>query len=346
MIITESSFISILSDGSQARKTGKEKELILIRVERNGHPEYMVVSLLDMSRFGGSTANAIMAGINSLFQDEKSVFYMNPQQFKWKLISATADGANVNFGQYIGVLSQLSFDRPWLLKIHCINHRIELTVKTALSNRALEEVDEFYRANFYLLRNSGKIKQMTIEGATTIGITYYNLPKIHGTRFIGHRRRGFTSLLEVWPAFVMAYESFCADKNNKSATRAKVKGLLKKFHSYDVLVIVETYLDLLEIIVPTSKVFETNELLPHEIPPTIKTTLMTLEMKMGEIGEEQEFIDSFVCRYRVTNTNDEISGEFIRAGDKRKRADNQEILEVKVPMKKIKADTAVTKVPF
>ena len=31
--------MSILSDGSQARKTGKEKELVLIRCERNGIPD-------------------------------------------------------------------------------------------------------------------------------------------------------------------------------------------------------------------------------------------------------------------------------------------------------------------
>ena len=38
MIIGSSNFMSILTDGSQARKTGSEKELVLIRTERNGIP--------------------------------------------------------------------------------------------------------------------------------------------------------------------------------------------------------------------------------------------------------------------------------------------------------------------
>ena len=96
---------------------------------------------------------------------------------------------SINFGQYSGVLSQLKEDRPWMLKIHCINHRVELSVKSAFSHPLLDNVDKFYKSNFYLLRNSGKLKEMIREAAATIGIAFYNLPKIHGRRFIGHRRK-------------------------------------------------------------------------------------------------------------------------------------------------------------
>ena len=83
-IIKQSNFLSLLSDGSQARKTSKEKELILLRTQRNGHPEYLVISLLEMSRFGGATANAIIDGINSIFQDKKSKFYMSSDEFTYE----------------------------------------------------------------------------------------------------------------------------------------------------------------------------------------------------------------------------------------------------------------------
>lgn len=68
IILASSEFMSILSDGSQARKTGKEKELVLVRCERNGIPTYMVLSLLEMQEFGGVGADAIVRGINSLFE--------------------------------------------------------------------------------------------------------------------------------------------------------------------------------------------------------------------------------------------------------------------------------------
>ena len=45
-------------------------------------------------------------------------------------MSATADGASVNFGAYNGLLTKIAATRPWLLKIHCSNHRTELAIKT------------------------------------------------------------------------------------------------------------------------------------------------------------------------------------------------------------------------
>ena len=191
-----------------------------------------------------------------------------------------------------------------MVKVSCINHRVELSVKSAFSRPLLDNVVEFYKSNFYLLRNSGKLKEMIREAAATIGIAFYNLPKIHGTRFIGHQRTGLTSLLETWPALVMAYESYTADNQNFAATRAKVTSLLKKFHSYDFLVTVKRYLDLLEVMVPVSKIFETNEL---------------SEMKIDEIGKEDEFLDGYVCRYEVAavDGDDCVSDEFVRAGEKR-----------------------------
>ena len=150
---------------------------------------------------------------------------------------------------FTGVLTQLKEDRSWMLKIRCTNHRVDLSVKSAFSHSLLDNIDEFYKINFYLLRNSGKLKEMIFEAAATIGITFYNLPKIHGTRFIDHQKRALASILETQPAIVAAYESYATDNHNIAATRAKVTSLLMKFR-YDFFVIVETYLDLLEVTIP------------------------------------------------------------------------------------------------
>ena len=49
----------MLSNVSQVRKTGNEKELVLLRVERFGIPVYFVVSLLDMATFDGTNADTL-----------------------------------------------------------------------------------------------------------------------------------------------------------------------------------------------------------------------------------------------------------------------------------------------
>jgi hypothetical protein len=116
---------------------------------------------------------------------------MDLEDYQNKVVSATADGASVNMGCYRGVLTQLK-DRVWLLILHCINHRIELAVKDSFKEEsAFDEVEEFYISLFYYLKNSGAIKAYIVAAANTIDITHYVLPKITGTRFVGHRRKAF-----------------------------------------------------------------------------------------------------------------------------------------------------------
>ena len=51
-ILVDAKFFTTLSDGSQAKKTGLDMELMLTRTERNGIPVYFVTSLATMSEFG------------------------------------------------------------------------------------------------------------------------------------------------------------------------------------------------------------------------------------------------------------------------------------------------------
>ncbi len=143
-IIASSHFMSLMSDGSQARKTNSEKEMIMVRVERNGIPCYIMISLLEMSQYGGVDANSIKKGIDSVFDEENGVIKITTDDYEHKLITATADGASVNFGVYNGVLMQLSHTRGWLLTIHCANHRVELAFKDAIDNSSLSTCDEQY----------------------------------------------------------------------------------------------------------------------------------------------------------------------------------------------------------
>lgn len=56
------------------------------------------------------------------------------------LIGFMADGASVNLGQLRGLATFLKQDIPWLLSIHCLNHRLELAVKDSFKGTYLEEI--------------------------------------------------------------------------------------------------------------------------------------------------------------------------------------------------------------
>lgn len=76
-----------------------------------------VVSLLEMANLGGSDADSIKAAMDSVFasgceDDENSVKGPIPLvHYNTKVVSATADGASVNFGVYSGVLTQMKNER-------------------------------------------------------------------------------------------------------------------------------------------------------------------------------------------------------------------------------------------
>ena len=343
LILGSVDFFSILSDGSQARKTKAEKELVLIRMERNGTPVYIIASLLEIEKFGGGNANAIVKGINSLFSESGS-YRMSQEDYQGKLVSSTADGASVNTGKYNGVLTQLKRNRPWLLTIHCANHRVELAVKSAFYIPEFEAVEEFYKTNYYLLKNSGKLKSLLKECAASLGIHYYELPKIHGTRFVNHRRRGFKNLLETWPIYVITYEDAVANMQEFTPNRrAKISGLLKKFKSYSFLCALDAYLDLLEQIGPTSLVFEAESLMPYEVSLAVSRSVMQLNEKQDEIRTEDEFLDTFVARF-VIQENGLAKGEFPKAGDKRKKRSNREYISVEFDLDDFDRERCLQKV--
>ena len=139
-----------------------------------------------------------------------------------------------------------------MVQIHCIDHRVKLAIKDALKETKFKVIDDFYQSNFNLLTNSGKIKSELRITSEAQGIQHYTVPKMSGIRFIGHRRRAFKTLLNVWPSFIMAYENVISDENTQSETRTKVTGLLKKSKNYNYITMTCLYLDILEKIVPDS----------------------------------------------------------------------------------------------
>ena len=102
MILANFNFMFILSDRSQGKQTGQEKELVLMRTERNGIPTWIIASLVKVPEFGRSKANSIATGMNNIFENQKNKFYMEKANCEKKTISYTEDGANANF-RYSGV---------------------------------------------------------------------------------------------------------------------------------------------------------------------------------------------------------------------------------------------------
>ena len=275
-ILGNSNFMSILTDGSQATKTGSEKGLVLIRTERNGIPVCFVASLLEMSEWGGIDANSLKNGMDSNFSDNGSI-PLSENAYVHKVIWFTDDGASVNFERIAELMKRLSNGRDWLVTSHCVNHRVEIAVKDSFRTSDFGAVDEFYTGIFNLLKNSGKLKGEIKEAAKVLNIKHYVLIKITGTRFVGHRRKVYDRLLQIWSALIAAFENLVADRKTTKTTREKVNSYLEKLTSYKFLNMACCYADILESITPASKISETEHLMPYEVMPIVKETLAIID---------------------------------------------------------------------
>eukprot|EP00117_Sycon_ciliatum_P050508 scpid58576/ scgid0727/ len=69
-IISSSTAFSVLSDGLQARKTRSEKELVLVRLVKEGEPVFFTLALMNVDDYGDATANNLKTAIDDSFRGE------------------------------------------------------------------------------------------------------------------------------------------------------------------------------------------------------------------------------------------------------------------------------------
>ena len=175
-IIGTNKLFSVLSDGSQARKTGSEKELEFSRVLREWKPEFFCVALQNIDYYGDANASNLKHSIDDAFLSDK--LNLAPEIYAKHLISATADGASVNMGIYGGLIKKLSEERPWLIGIHCVNHRMELAVKEGLGKDFIA-IKDFMTLLFNMCKQSGKFVRhfhSTAESLEGTWHTFYQPP--------------------------------------------------------------------------------------------------------------------------------------------------------------------------
>ena len=216
-IICQANANSVLSDGSQARKTGKEKELILVRLVRGGKPIYYCTGLADVTEYGDANAEILKQCVDARFLQKLNV---PRDKYTVLMVSSASDGASVNTGIYNGLLTgQKNDGRPWLISIHCVSHRVELSIKDSLlKEERFRAVKQFVIDLFYLFKRSCKIKRHFNGLAATLDVQVYSTLKVHGTRFVNHICSGLARLLNNWPVLMPVQKSKAKTPNRLKET--------------------------------------------------------------------------------------------------------------------------------
>lgn len=322
----------ILTDGSQARKTSQEFELVLIRVVRGGIPLYYCVSLADMDAWGDANADNLKLAIDDVF--EKLSIPTDDCYIK-KMVCATSDGASVNTGKYNGLLVQLQrSQRPWLIYMHCVSHRLELALKDSLLKEMyFSRAKDLMVTIFYLFMQSGKMKRKFHSMAKLQGVTVYNFPKVHGARFINHQRRGLQVLLHNWGVLIQLLEHCIASpEGSYRANKPKLKGILKKLKSFRFLCHCSFYLHLLDNISHFSLALERGDVNIFEIPMLLETTTSANSELLVSATDYVTCLKETGIHVTLKENGevDKLTWSLPKIGHKRKHSDNREFVDVVV----------------
>ena len=274
-------YFSLLFDGS-ADKAFSEKEIVTVKVLNNGLPE---MRLLGIAEPDNSHAEAVYQSIIKKCQEHG----LKPED---SLVAAAADGASINTGQYNGVFTKLTQTGsedgcPWMLKIHCVPHRMELGIKDAFHKSYFNQIDKVLVDLYYMFKRSPKKWRELKRLGTTLGVRVTKLARGHGTRWVAHRKSAVQALDHNYEVLVSLLEDMASGQRKyiKADDQAKMKGYLKIIKSTKFVFCLAFYADILGDLSHLSLIFQSNETPIFKVRASTEATLNSIREKETKPGK-------------------------------------------------------------
>jgi len=228
--LASSVFVSVLVDGSTDCSV-IEKELSYIRfVDASGLVCTKFMALKDVQ-------HADASGLLCVLKD--SLEHVGLCDYDKKLIGFMSDGASANFGSKSGLLTKLKKMKkmPWLVGIHCLNHRLELAVKDAFARTAFTEICVLLTNIHSVFERSPKRLRALHDLAHLMGEEVRKPARSNGTRWVQHNVNAANIFLKQYGLIILALTNITDD--------AKVKGYLKQMTTFKTLALLHLFVKLL-----------------------------------------------------------------------------------------------------
>jgi len=148
-----------------------------------------------------------------------------------------SDGASVNFGVKSGLLTKLKNDKkmPWIIGIHCLNHRLELADATA--HTSFDSLCTLLSNIHSIFEHSPKRLRALKDLAELMGEDAIKPARTNGTRWVQHKLKAATILLKQYGIIILALSNISDD--------AKIKGYVKQMTSFKTLALLHLFVDFL-----------------------------------------------------------------------------------------------------
>ncbi|XP_049892465.1 zinc finger protein 862-like isoform X1 [Epinephelus moara] len=185
-------FISIMSDGSTDSAV-KEQEMVYVRSSVGGKIE---------SKFVGIDA-VDKADAENITKAIKDVMDKVSQQWEVKLVAVATDGAAVMVGVRTGVVQRLRRDRPYLVGVHCMAHRLELSFKDSVKNIVLFKKVEELLTGLYTFYHVSPLNRSHLKNSfAALKLAPIMPTRVGGTRWVAHLLCAIDHFLRGYPAIM------------------------------------------------------------------------------------------------------------------------------------------------
>ena len=267
--LLQTDFITVLVDGSTDCAV-LEKELFYVRfVDCAG---CVSTKLLALKNAESADAEGLLKALTKSFTD------IGLDNFTEHLIGFMSDGASVNFGKKACLLTKLRHEMPWLIGIHCLNHRLELAIKDAFKGTVFDEICTLL-SNIHAVfeRSSKRLRALHALGEV-MEEDCKKPARTNGTRWIQHKLQAASILLKQYGLIVLCLTSITDD--------SKVSGYVKRMKLFKTVTHLQLFVDLLSPIGRLSEHLQgetTNLLLAQS---ALESTLLTLKRTNGAVYSE------------------------------------------------------------
>ena len=214
--LNTSTFFSILIDGSTDRSV-EEQEIVYVRLMENNRPVNRFFGLIQVP---DSSAKGIVQSL------EEHFLKRGIDEWKRKVIGFGADGASVNMGCRGGIVAILRVEIPHLVEVHCVAHRLELSVLDACKEVSYVQIfEKIVKGVLKFYSHSSKRNRELHEIADTLEAATLKYGSWNPIRWIACKTRTLVAVDKNWHSTVTHLEHTATSSTGDDGSKAK--GLLK-----------------------------------------------------------------------------------------------------------------------
>ena len=213
-LVNKQRFSLVMAD-SGTDTSNKDLELVYVRFLENDLPVNKYVAVLEPKN---ADANDVIASINT------GMVEFGLKNWKSQTVAFGSDRASVYVGRLNGVVAKLRVEIPWLLGVHCIAHRLELSVFDALKDEEqLKNVQEMLQGLYKHYHYSPKALRELQELAQLLDEKINKPLNLRGTRWLPHISGALTVMIKSFSVIYAQLENTISGNTSSVEMRGRAR---------------------------------------------------------------------------------------------------------------------------